>query len=466
MQPQLTDFNVSAREMHQAESTYNRLREALTRRHLAPAFSDAYISSFYGMTPLIAVLDTTRIGDHAPYVSPQLLHQLSTDLGGLPVYLSNHSGIRYVVLLSRLPKLARKIPLPLDVPAGQLAIGVRFTGQPVVLEWDKFLHLAALGASGSGKSVLLQSIVYQAMREGMKLYLSDIDQGSFGALAQSPYLAAPIAKTMAETLGLVEQALAECDRRAEIFNLLPEHPKNLAEYNAVAQQRGLESLPRMLVVVEEASSVLTAMGGAKGAMGEALATLGWRGRKFGIHFIFAAQEFTKDLTGPMRAQVGMTVCFRVDPSEKQMAARMGCPGAERITLNCQGLAVSNHYGPLQCYYFDPALFGTEAAPASIRMLTPFDESIARRALAETDGKISLDILVKTFGMGQGAARRLQDNWKLRGWAANDPKRSNGLYMTPNHPFLATNLQTLQTPTNPLQTLQTEPTNLQTGLQTD
>ena len=459
-----TDFNVSAREMRLAESVSNQLQQSLTRRRIDPVFSDIYVTSFLGMTPLIAVLDTTRMGDHAPYINPHLLHQLSTDLGGLPVYLSNHSGIRYVVLLSRLPKLPRKVDLPLDAPAGKLAIGVRFTGQPVILEWEKFLHLAVLGATGSGKSVFLQSLVYQAMRDGMKVLLSDIDQTSFGRLAESASLAAPIAKSTAETMGLVEQALAECERRAELFNALPEHPQKLTEYNALAKQRGLEPLPRMLVVLDEASTVLTRMGGAKGAMGEALATLGWRGRKFGMHFVFAAQEFTKDLVGPVRSQVGLSLCFRVDASDKQMATRMGCTGAERIPENRQGLAVSNRYGPLQTYYFDPALFGTAGAPALPLALTPYDANIAHRALTETDGKISLEVLTK-FGLSQGAARRLQENWKFRGWAENDLQRANGLYMTPNHPFLATNPQAPQTPTNRLQTLQTEPTNPQTGLQT-
>ena len=58
-----------------------------------------------------------------------------------------------------------------------------------------------------------------------------------------------------------------------------------------------------------------------------------------------------------------------------------------------------------------------------------ERAIAERAMSETDGKISLKILMG-WGMGQGAARRLQDDWKMRGWAVNDPTRKNGLYLTP------------------------------------
>ena len=91
-QPTTTNLTISHREMRLAETVSHQLSAALTRRKLTPAFSSFYVTQLAGMTPLIAVLDTAKLGDHSPYINPDLLHQLSTDLGGLPVYLSNHSG--------------------------------------------------------------------------------------------------------------------------------------------------------------------------------------------------------------------------------------------------------------------------------------------------------------------------------------------------------------------------------------
>src|SRR5512144_495138 len=105
----MNELQISHREMRLAETVSRQLTSSLVRRKLTPAFSSFYITRLAGMTPLIAVLDTAKLGDHSPYMSMDLLHQLSTDLGGLPVYLGNHSGIRYVVLLSPLPKLPRKV---------------------------------------------------------------------------------------------------------------------------------------------------------------------------------------------------------------------------------------------------------------------------------------------------------------------------------------------------------------------
>ncbi len=439
----MTPITISHREMRLAESVSHRLRLSLARRKLQPAFSDFYITRLAGMTPLIAVLDTSKLGDHAPYTRPDLLHQLSTDLGGMPVYLSNHSGIRYVVLLSALPKLPRKIELPFDVPRGKLAVGQGFTGQPVLLDWDALLHLAVLGATGSGKSIFLQSLAMQAIRDDMRLLLSDIDQATFGLLDNHPNLAAPIASTPQEALGLIEQAIAECDRRAELFKGVPERPQKLAEYNALMIKVGKEPLPRMLVVLDEASSVLTALGGAKGAMGAALATLGWRGRKFGIHFVFAAQEFTKDLLGPVRDQVGLSLCFRV--RNGQMAERMGCRGAERIPESRPGLAISSRHGPIQTYWVDGAGLGNPERVLPV--ITDFERNLFERARDLHNGKLSREVLM-SLGVGQQEARRLQTDWRMRGWAWNDPQRANGLYMTDKLAVLLTNRPTQ--PTQPAQ----------------
>ncbi len=435
----MNDLHISQRHMRLAETVSRQLVNALTRRKLQPVFSEFFITHLAGLTPLIAVLDTSKIGDHSAYISTDLLHQLSTDLGGLPVYLSNHSGIRYVVLLSPLPKLARKVDLPLDIPRGKLAVGVRFSGQPVLLDWDTLLHLAVLGATGSGKSIFLQSLAIQAIRDEMQVLLSDIDQTTFGMLEGHPNLATPIASTPQEALGLIEQAIAECDRRAELFRQLPERPQKLTEYNALMVKQGQAPLARMLVVLDEASSVLTALGGAKGAMGQALATLGWRGRKFGIHFVFAAQEFTKDILGPVRDQVGLTLCFRV--GNAQMAERMGCKRAERIPENRPGLAISNRHGPIQTYFVDASILGQ--GQKLLPSLTQLEQTLFIRALAE-GGKLPASKVQEWGRVSEWQARRLMEAWALKGWLAKDPSRDNAYCVTPKAQVLAANHQTAQT----------------------
>jgi hypothetical protein len=337
------------------------------------------------------------------------------------------------------------VDLPLDVPRGKLAIGMRFTGQPVLLDWEAFLHLAVLGNTGSGKSIFLQSLVSQAIRDEMQVLLSDIDQTTFGMLEGHPSLAAPIASTPQDALGLIEQALAECDRRAELFKSLPERPQKLGEYNTLAVRQSRAPLPRMLVVLDEASTVLTAQGGAKGALGQALATLGWRGRKFGIHFVFAAQEFTKDILGPVRDQVGLTLCFRV--RNGQMAERMGCKGAERIPENRPGLAISDRHGPIQTYFVEQSALGVRQS--LLPALNDIERNLFTRALAE-GGRLTRAKVMGWGRLSEWQARKTLDAWALRGWVAKEPKSDNAFVVTEKIQALLSNHPTAPAASNPLQ----------------
>jgi hypothetical protein len=244
-------------------------------------------------------------------------------------------------------------------------------------------------------------------------------------LENHPALAAPLATTPQAAFELIEQAIEECDNRAVLFKQLAERPEKLSEYNALTVKAGLESLPRMLVVLDEASTVLTALGGAKGAMGQALATLGWRGRKFGVHFVFAAQEFTKDITGPVRDQVGLTLCFRV--RNGLMAERMGCKGAERIPEGRPGLAISDRHGPLQTYFVDKSALSQRQN--LLPTLSAEEQPWLVRSLREAEGRLSIPLLV-SWGSRERVARQLLDAWELRGWVLRDPQRDNARYITP------------------------------------
>ena len=437
----------SQRERHLAQSLAARLVAALQRRRLKPAFRAFYLTHLHDLSWLIADLDTTQLGDHRPYSAPDLLHQLSTDLGGVRLYLSNHSGLRYVLLLSPLPRLPRKVSLPPDVPRGRVALGVKPGGKAVLTTWEALRHLAVLGISGSGKSVFLRLLAYQALRDGLQLLVADVDQATFPMLRHHPGLAQPPATTPAEAHDLLDYALQTCEHRAALFQALPEYPETLAEYNAAAVRHGREVLPRLLVILDEASATLSALGGGKGHAAGLLAALGWRGRKFGVHFVFAAQEFTKALLGPIREQVGLVVCFRVRSAE--MARRLGCPEAHRLPEGRPGLAVSDRYGFLQTYYLDKQLL---AAPEALRpVLSPEEEALFRRA-QQADGVLSRSRLMRWGGLSAWQARKRLQQWAQRGWVQKDPQRANAYVLTARGRDLLTNPPTSPTAanlTNPL-----------------
>jgi hypothetical protein len=421
---------INRRYFLEAEQIAQKLPAFFERRNLKPLFTNLFLFQDLGMTILIAVLDTNRIGDHSQYIQDDLLHQLKTELGGRSVYLSNTTGIRYVILLTALPKLPRSIELPTDVPHGMVSLGMRFNGQIITLSWSKLGHL-------------LRSLAIQAIRNGIKLLLADIDQTTFAMLDGHENLFAPIATTPQDALQLIVKALAECDQRAALYKSMPGFPENMDEYNALAVKAGKEPLPRILVMLDESSSVFKAMGGGSGELAGKLAELGWRGRKFGIHFIFGAQEFTKDLVGAVREQVNMSIAFRVKPTSAQMAKAIGCTNAHRIPADRPGFAIVDRFGPMQSYFVPKTLL-LSAGSSNQELLPELERNLFSHAIENADGKLTLGNIAEWGDVSQHQARKLQTTWAVRGWIAKDGNRDNSFCITAKTRDLISNRQTAQT----------------------
>ena len=128
------DLQISRSRLREAEAIARRLPDVLRRRGLSPAFSDWLVTADHGLTWLFGVLDLRRIERLEQYSQPDLLHHLSTAIGGRPVYLSNSSGLRYAVLLSAPPRLPRRVDFP-GVQRGQVLLGQRATGELLRVSW-------------------------------------------------------------------------------------------------------------------------------------------------------------------------------------------------------------------------------------------------------------------------------------------------------------------------------------------
>jgi predicted transcriptional regulator len=192
-------------------------------------------------------------------------------------------------------------------------------------------------------------------------------------------------------------------------------------------------------------------GRSTGEAGQVLSTLGWRGRKFGIHVVFAGQDFAKDLVGPVREQAALSVCFRIKPGQRQVAENLGCRGAQNIPAERPGLAISDRFGPFQTYFMPKELLISGTAPAGAT-LDRIERTVFLRALQENEGRLPLAKLMEWGAFGQGRARAMQEEWTRRGWIAKDPQQDNSFSLTERGKTLIrdekpTNLQTLQTLTN-------------------
>lgn len=437
-------LGIRRREILQAELVAGRLVETMRQRGLTPVFRGHYLTRFAGILMLVSELDTGRLDRLERYSDADLLHHISTNLQGLRVYLSNTTGLRYVFPLSKPRGLPKRMDFPADAERGKLSLGVNYAGRRAAAGWEDLGHVLVAGMTGSGKSMLLRLIVYQALRDGMGLLLADIDRATFPMLDGHPALAAPLAGDAAGAFDLIRQALAECDRRAALYQAMPGYPENLDEYNRLAVKHGKEPLRRLLLVLDEFSATLSALGGGRGDAAHLLAAIGFRGRKFGVSVVFAAHEFSKEQVGLLRDQVRTVVMLRVQ--SREMARRLGCDGAERISPHRPGLAVSNRWGPLQTYYLDKEALVRGATPGL--QITPTEAAIFRAALAD-DGLVTRERVMQWGGVSEWQARKWMDAWALRGWIAKDPKRNNA-FAVAKMPELLSNHPTAPTPPTALQ----------------
>jgi hypothetical protein len=188
------------------------------------------------------------------------------------------------------------------------------------------------------------------------------------------------------------------------------------------------------------------MGGGSGEFAGKIAELGWRGRKFGIHFIFGAQEFTKELVGAVREQVNMSIAFRVKPTAAHMAKAIGCANAHRIPADRPGLAIVDRFGPMQAYFIPKPLL-LSAGSSTQEALPEMERKLFSRALENADGKLTLANIAEWGGVSQHQARKLQSTWATRGWISKDGSRDNSFCITAKTRDLVANRQTAQTTTN-------------------
>jgi hypothetical protein len=414
---------IQRRYLLQAQAIASRLPRVLAGRGLEAHFAEFVLTASQGVVLLFAVLDVPHIRRLEAYMTPQLLHHLSTALRGLPVILSNSNGLRYAIPLSPLPRLPRMVKFPGTV-RGEFLMGVNHSGEVIRAAWGDLGHLLVAGKTGSGKSVFLRSLAYQALHDEAQLLAADLDGATFPMFAGHSGLLAPVATHPDQAARLVARALGECEHRATLYGRVSGYPETIDEYNRLAIRQGDQPLPRLVVVLDEFSALVTALGGPRGSFANQVAGLGWRGRKFGIHLVFAAQDFTKQVVGRVRDQVSAAICFRV--RSREVARLMGCAEAARIPENRPGLAYTDRWGLVQTFYLDKAQiaqFGNKPVLDGSSCSWPIGRWPRR------DGKMSIPLLT-SWGIPERKARALVEAWELRGWLKQDRYRQNARYITP------------------------------------
>ena len=224
-------------------------------------------------------------------------------------------------------------------------IGKDISGQVVVGELGKMPHLLIAGQTGSGKSVmintLLTSLLYRNSPSDMKLILVDPKQVEMAPYEDIPHLLAPVITEPEKTISALKWAVNEMERRYKL--LATEKIRNIKDYNKRLQSRAKKiaiadengnvqehedgSMPYIVIVVDEMADLMMI---AKKDVEALIVRLAQKARAVGIHLVLATQRPSVDvITGLIKANVPARISFTVASQVDSMTI-LDQAGAEKL----------------------------------------------------------------------------------------------------------------------------------------
>ncbi|MBR6652566.1 MAG: DNA translocase FtsK, partial [Anaerotignum sp.] len=193
------------------------------------------------------------------------------------------------------------------------ALGQDIAGNPVVTDIAKMPHLLIAGATGSGKSVcintLITSILYKADPKEVKLLLVDPKVVELSVYNGIPHLLIPVVTDPKKASSALNWAVREMLQR---YNDFAAHGvRDIKGFNKMMEEKGDEKgkMPQIVIIIDELADLMMA---APGEVEDAICRLAQMARAAGMHLIIATQRPSVDvITGVIKANIPSRLAFAV-----------------------------------------------------------------------------------------------------------------------------------------------------------
>ncbi|MBI4049755.1 MAG: DNA translocase FtsK 4TM domain-containing protein [Candidatus Doudnabacteria bacterium] len=205
------------------------------------------------------------------------------------------------------------------------SLGRDVAGHPMVADLAKMPHLLIAGATGTGKSVAINSILisllYRTSPSEAKLIVIDPKRVELALYNGIPHLLTKVITDHQQAVNALKWVVSEMDRR---YKLLSEvHKRNIGEYN----QSSLIKLPYLVVVIDELADLMSV---AQNDVEAAIVRLAQMARAVGIHLVVATQRPSVDvITGLIKANITARMAFAV-ASQVDSRTILDTAGAEKL----------------------------------------------------------------------------------------------------------------------------------------
>lgn len=211
-----------------------------------------------------------------------------------------------------------------------VALGKDISGENVVIDLAKMPHILIAGATGSGKSVCINSIIisllYKAAPEDVKLLMIDPKVVELGVYNGIPHLLIPVVTDPNKAAGALRWAVSEMTTRYKLF--ADKGVRDLLGYNASIDEAGEGlKLPQIVIVIDELADLMMV---APHDVEDSICRLAQMARAAGMHLVIATQRPSVNvITGVIKANIPSRVAFSVS-SQVDSRTIIDMGGAEKL----------------------------------------------------------------------------------------------------------------------------------------
>ncbi|MBB6513666.1 S-DNA-T family DNA segregation ATPase FtsK/SpoIIIE [Gracilibacillus halotolerans] len=223
-----------------------------------------------------------------------------------------------------------------------VALGADIEGKPVVTDLMKMPHGLIAGATGSGKSVcintMLISLLYKASHEDVKFLMIDPKMVELAPYNGIPHLVSPVITDVKAATFALKWAVQEMESRYEAF--VEEEVRDINRFNEkmIKQGRLDKKMPYMVIIIDELADLMMS---APQDVEDAICRIAQKARACGMHLLIATQRPSVDvITGLIKANVPTRIAFSVS-SQVDSRTILDTNGAEKLLGKGDMLFVEN-----------------------------------------------------------------------------------------------------------------------------
>lgn len=320
------------------------------------------------------------------------------------------------------------------------AVGKDVSGEIIVIDIAKMPHLLIAGATGSGKSVcinsLIVSLLYKATPEEVKLLMIDPKVVELGIYNGIPHLLIPVVTEPKKAAGALNWAVQEMVNRYKLF--ADKAVRDIKGYNELMARTGEQPMmPQIVIIIDELADLMMV---APNDVEDAICRLAQMARAAGMHLVIATQRPSVDvITGVIKANIPSRISFAVS-SQIDSRTILDMAGAEKLLgrgdmllhpvgkakpVRVQGANITDSevekvvdYVKSQgnASYDEDIIEGINSEDSSVSNDSGDNDELLPRAieLVVEAGQASVSLIQRKFKVGYARAARIVDQMEARG----------------------------------------------------